>query len=170
MSARTWFTSLADAPHMIDAWRNDYNTQRPTAHSAIGRRTSSSSSPRTGHPSPRSHRNWTKDGGRWRSRFPGLPLPTKTGLKLGDCFTLWMLFHACQLLGPIRAALIRRGQRHDGSGNRDRKSTRLNSSHGYISYAVFCLKKKNESRCRLIARRDNEKTADRVLNNGVITS
>src|SRR2546422_4610794 len=26
----------------------------------------------------------------------------------------------------------------------DRKSTRLNSSHGYISYAVFCLKKKND--------------------------
>src|SRR2546422_2659433 len=34
----------------------------------------------------------------------------------------------------------------------DRKSTRLNSSHGYISYAVFCLKKKKStrptSRCR----------------------
>src|SRR2546429_3353418 len=29
----------------------------------------------------------------------------------------------------------------------DRKSTRLNSSHGYISYAVFCLKKKNEQAC-----------------------
>src|SRR2546422_5847426 len=28
------------------------------------------------------------------------------------------------------------------SDKRDRKSTRLNSSHGYISYAVFCLKKK----------------------------
>src|SRR2546422_6038903 len=28
---------------------------------------------------------------------------------------------------------------------RDRKSTRLNSSHGYISYAVFCLKKKKGS-------------------------
>src|SRR2546422_4231001 len=27
----------------------------------------------------------------------------------------------------------------------DRKSTRLNSSHGYISYAVFCLKKKKQS-------------------------
>src|SRR2546429_1308978 len=27
-------------------------------------------------------------------------------------------------------------------GDQDRKSTRLNSSHGYISYAVFCLKKK----------------------------
>src|SRR2546422_4241423 len=30
------------------------------------------------------------------------------------------------------------------SGVRDRKSTRLNSSHGYISYAVFCLKKKKK--------------------------
>src|SRR2546422_2167160 len=29
---------------------------------------------------------------------------------------------------------------------RDRKSTRLNSSHGYISYAVFCLKKKKYER------------------------
>src|SRR2546429_6942529 len=29
-----------------------------------------------------------------------------------------------------------------GQGGSDRKSTRLNSSHGYISYAVFCLKKK----------------------------
>src|SRR2546422_7684378 len=32
------------------------------------------------------------------------------------------------------------------SGERpDRKSTRLNSSHGYISYAVFCLKKKKKN-------------------------
>src|SRR2546429_6990686 len=31
----------------------------------------------------------------------------------------------------------------------DRKSTRLNSSHGYISYAVFCLKKKKTSHVRL---------------------
>src|SRR5687768_18244595 len=29
-------------------------------------------------------------------------------------------------------------------GSSDRKSTRLNSSHGYISYAVFCLKKKKK--------------------------
>src|SRR5687768_17902785 len=29
-------------------------------------------------------------------------------------------------------------------GAEDRKSTRLNSSHGYISYAVFCLKKKRK--------------------------
>src|SRR5687768_17664075 len=31
---------------------------------------------------------------------------------------------------------------------RDRKSTRLNSSHGYISYAVFCLKKKKKKAYR----------------------
>src|SRR2546429_1720132 len=31
-----------------------------------------------------------------------------------------------------------------GLATRDRKSTRLNSSHGYISYAVFCLKKKKD--------------------------
>src|SRR2546430_10357853 len=38
------------------------------------------------------------------------------------------------------------GSRRSGSGTAtslDRKSTRLNSSHSQISYAVFCLKKKN---------------------------
>src|SRR2546429_3495643 len=35
-----------------------------------------------------------------------------------------------------------------GRIERDRKSTRLNSSHGYISYAVFCLKKKKMRRTR----------------------
>src|SRR3712207_8718267 len=32
-----------------------------------------------------------------------------------------------------------------GKSHRDRKSTRLNSSHANISYAVFCLKKKNHT-------------------------
>src|SRR2546422_4781682 len=41
------------------------------------------------------------------------------------------------------AALSRQGLQHVLLlGMQDRKSTRLNSSHGYISYAVFCLKKK----------------------------
>src|SRR2546422_4850733 len=35
-------------------------------------------------------------------------------------------------------------QRRCGGARADRKSTRLNSSHGYISYAVFCLKKKKK--------------------------
>src|SRR2546422_3270023 len=34
----------------------------------------------------------------------------------------------------------------------DRKSTRLNSSHGYISYAVFCLKKKKNRHTNAIAK------------------
>src|SRR2546430_13057344 len=33
---------------------------------------------------------------------------------------------------------------HPGAAGRDRKSTRLNSSHSQISYAVFCLKKKKK--------------------------
>src|SRR5947208_8015244 len=36
------------------------------------------------------------------------------------------------------------GARQDGGVLRDRKSTRLNSSHQIISYAVFCLKKKKQ--------------------------
>src|SRR2546422_5163211 len=42
-----------------------------------------------------------------------------------------------------RLERLREWQREESvSRPRDRKSTRLNSSHGYISYAVFCLKKK----------------------------
>src|SRR2546422_2854294 len=42
---------------------------------------------------------------------------------------------------------------------RDRKSTRLNSSHGYISYAVFCLKKKKKSGTAAPEMKKGEKTA-----------
>src|SRR2546422_7404622 len=45
-----------------------------------------------------------------------------------------------QKLEPVPGPQIEVDDR-DGR-NLDRKSTRLNSSHGYISYAVFCLKKK----------------------------
>src|SRR2546422_1729973 len=38
----------------------------------------------------------------------------------------------------------------------DRKSTRLNSSHGYISYAVFCLKKKKNTKGSIIQRNLNK--------------
>src|SRR5690242_20808049 len=46
--------------------------------------------------------------------------------------------------GAAQAPLLGAGERHDHRvfrGIRDRKSTRLNSSHMSISYAVFCLKK-----------------------------
>src|SRR5215203_7228300 len=42
---------------------------------------------------------------------------------------------------PEARAYVVQGRRN-GGGRRDRKSTRLNSSHANISYAVFCLKKK----------------------------
>src|SRR2546429_6559714 len=51
-------------------------------------------------------------------------------------------------LGVLRALqkkLRIRGSRVLIFGAGDRKSTRLNSSHGYISYAVFCLKKKKRT-------------------------
>src|SRR3712207_7775573 len=47
-------------------------------------------------------------------------------------------------LASVALALTGEGCVRDGAGVlRDRKSTRLNSSHANISYAVFCLKKKN---------------------------
>src|SRR5437879_10552854 len=56
-------------------------------------------------------------------------------------------------LGPIR-------------GSEDRKSTRLNSSHRCISYAVFCLKKKGKRSCnstRIADLADNDLALDRVV-------
>src|SRR3712207_8779646 len=49
---------------------------------------------------------------------------------------------AQRLVDPARALRGLRGQGHRGLRPLDRKSTRLNSSHANISYAVFCLKKK----------------------------
>src|SRR2546429_7337229 len=47
-------------------------------------------------------------------------------------------------LGAVQVLLrgLTRGKMRRKTWQPDRKSTRLNSSHGYISYAVFCLKKK----------------------------
>src|SRR6267143_5852953 len=46
---------------------------------------------------------------------------------------------------PDRARAVSRGpRRRPAHTRRDRKSTRLNSSHSSISYAVFCLKKKKK--------------------------
>src|SRR5256884_5934154 len=45
---------------------------------------------------------------------------------------------------PVGAPPARVYAAQRAAARRDRKSTRLNSSHGYISYAVFCLKKKKK--------------------------
>src|SRR2546429_6734828 len=54
---------------------------------------------------------------------------------------------ALDLLRPLDRAAEPRLDRElePMPGAKDRKSTRLNSSHGYISYAVFCLKKKKSN-------------------------
>src|SRR3712207_7370192 len=49
--------------------------------------------------------------------------------------------------GPERPRAL---ELHGGQALLDRKSTRLNSSHANISYAVFCLKKKKEKLCYIL--------------------
>src|SRR2546429_7139768 len=53
--------------------------------------------------------------------------------------------HDTEPCAPLRISRARQSS----ASPRDRKSTRLNSSHGYISYAVFCLKKKKKQRLQL---------------------
>src|SRR5436190_13412970 len=62
--------------------------------------------------------------------------------------------HARRAVRPLRPAAIdaavvlpvtQRGEAGLRTARRDRKSTRLNSSHTVISYAVFCLKKKKDA-------------------------
>src|SRR5258708_30271621 len=50
-----------------------------------------------------------------------------------------------RLEGQVRIVKIEVAEQN--ADNLDRKSTRLNSSHQIISYAVFCLKKKNTQAC-----------------------
>src|SRR5207245_7699634 len=66
-----------------------------------------------------------------RPERPGEHLHLRVGLGPGP-----FAQRARRMLGPDT------GQGPEQRADRDRKSTRLNSSHGSISYAVFCLKKK----------------------------
>src|SRR5690606_42112309 len=61
--------------------------------------------------------------------FKGLPLPSRTGLAS-------IITKSLSLSSNFQSSLI--------YSKEDRKSTRLNSSHVKISYAVFCLKKKKK--------------------------
>src|SRR3712207_8003560 len=55
--------------------------------------------------------------------------------------------HGVAAEGEVRPVLLARADRDDEPRvGRDRKSTRLNSSHANISYAVFCLKKKKKTK------------------------
>src|SRR2546429_7091301 len=52
--------------------------------------------------------------------------------------------HVAHVGDRLQHAVGERADVQVATARRDRKSTRLNSSHGYISYAVFCLKKKKK--------------------------
>src|SRR5438105_13476142 len=54
----------------------------------------------------------------------------------------WVYLTACSFRGNHLSRCRDEGTTSFDSGDLDRKSTRLNSSHEWISYAVFCLKKK----------------------------
>src|SRR5438132_7691094 len=82
-------------------------------------------------------------------------------LSLHDALPIYRLLHRGQAAGfrprwrarrtpgrLPRAAGSAAGVPRDPGARRDRKSTRLNSSHTVISYAVFCLKKKTRTLLR----------------------
>src|SRR5258707_7275491 len=92
-------------------------------------------------------------------------------------FPYTTLFRSIQVRDRARASLVagaggslgigRRPPRAHGPAPADRKSTRLNSSHANISYAVFCLQKKSGymlaiCRASRVAQATLEPTADRL--------
>src|SRR5262245_63618406 len=83
-----------------------------------------------------------------RSIGPGYP--TRLNVTLTDePFGPRSLRTACSVVHPLVASpsiLAITSPRRSDQGMEDRKSTRLNSSHLGISYAVFCLKKKNKTK------------------------
>src|SRR6478672_12691676 len=58
---------------------------------------------------------------------------------------------------PARCCRAPRRDSRRARDRRDRKSTRLNSSHDQISYAVFCLKKKKKKNNKLYIKKKNKK-------------
>src|SRR5947208_12474470 len=96
-----------------------------------------------------------KDRHRENRRLPDSPCPTT--LRSGDCPLGFLAILVArgfarngQRMLPVQIPLLRdphhaaRENIHRQAAGIDRKSTRLNSSHQIISYAVFCLKKKKK--------------------------
>src|SRR2546429_7034877 len=88
-----------------------------------------------------------------RGRFPGANAPCcQIQLRAGlHSFAMPPRFLLTRCREPTRSRVGKVYAHLPGVRRRDRKSTRLNSSHGYISYAVFCLKKKKKDSNKLSA-------------------
>src|SRR5256884_3183932 len=95
----------------------------------------------------------------WARYLIGSSLPSDNRLLLDlalDCARAGFYAEAITILkaadrqvndGSVPTISYALGYMHQQTGDAiDRKSTRLNSSHGYISYAVFCLKKKKKKK------------------------
>src|SRR3989449_6300833 len=72
-----------------------------------------------------------------RSLLPGIETALRCGHGLKE---IWVALEGEGLQMSYR--VFHKTVSRSRNAKKDRKSTRLNSSHGYISYAVFCLKKK----------------------------
>src|SRR5256884_1598932 len=81
---------------------------------------------------------WHQDRDLLDSRGKPLPLPLE-----GEGVSFAALLRRCGA-GDVRPSTLLKELLSAQAVREDRKSTRLNSSHGYISYAVFCLKKKKQ--------------------------
>src|SRR5207248_7316498 len=119
------------------------------------------------------HRSLTRRRGALYRRhlflFTGTATPALYTLSLHDALPIWRRGPGTARRrgtgcptprSPATAAPAARGQRAPGrtarpatSPDGDRKSTRLNSSHRTISYAVFCLKKKKEHWAQVVTPR-----------------
>src|SRR2546429_4803586 len=86
-------------------------------------------------------------------------------LSLHDALPIWSRQSSVASRGSVRSHGRWRLRRilHTCVCSVDRKSTRLNSSHGYISYAVFCLKKKKTEQLTYVLRYCSVTTSDASL-------
>src|SRR2546422_7087626 len=119
-------------------WPNSWNGTRQSVSGGTRR------SPRRSRRRVRAHYAWERLGlGRWRERCLWVGR-NERGKTERDGVRLSSRDGDPRIQREHRACCNRAERRISAGGTvgRDRKSTRLNSSHGYISYAVFCLKKK----------------------------
>src|SRR6266516_2755120 len=129
---------------------------REATPSAENARWKSSTSGSTRLPS----RSWP---GRERERFPSRSALSRflAALTETPVEALRTLLTSRSRESPTRPCLHREANRRPGGSRRkhlgDRKSTRLNSSHRTISYAVFCLKKKKKQKILVSLKKNNKK-------------
>src|SRR2546427_2847858 len=86
---------------------------------------------------------WMAEPARWMGSLPGVAstarqTPEQLALDIGFVVA-WIVAIGLALWWLLRVRI------HNRWREQDRKSTRLNSSHSQISYAVFCLKKKKKN-------------------------